>query len=80
MLALVVTVCLDADMTRCGDQVVAWLPYDTASLCVLDSRPRIAAWARENTEVTVSEVRCLPGRGGSPSVYRAALYPATAAN
>jgi hypothetical protein len=80
MLALVVTVCLNTDMTRCGDQVVAWLPYDNASLCVLDSRPRIAAWARENTEMTVSGVRCLPGRGGSPSVYRAALHPDSAAN
>ena len=80
MLALVVTVCLDADMTQCGDQVVAWLPYENTSRCVLDSRPRIAAWARENTEVTISEVRCLPGRGGSPSVYRAAMHPDLAAN
>ena len=80
MLALVVTVCLSAEMTRCEDQVIAWLPYDSASRCRLDSRPRIAAWARENDQVTVSEVRCLAPRGGSPAVYRAALHPDPAAN
>ena len=73
MLALVVTVCLSAEVTQCEDQVIAWLPYDSASRCVLDSRPRIAAWARENDEVMVSDVRCLTPRGGSPAVYRAAL-------
>ncbi len=80
MLALVVTVRLSAELTQCEDQVVAWLPYDNASRCLLDSRPRIAAWARENDEVTVSEVRSLTPRGGSPAVYRAALHPDPATN
>ena len=80
MLALVVTVCLNNSVTQCKDQVVAWLPYEDSSRCVLDSRPRIAAWARENADMTVSEIRCLSARGGSPAVYRAVLHPEPAPN
>jgi hypothetical protein len=65
MLALVVTACLASNPAACGDQILAWMPYESKSSCVLNSRQRMAAWAREHEELMVKGYTCMAGRHGT---------------
>ncbi len=64
MLALVVTACLNSNPTACGDQVIAWMPYETEARCLIGSRQRMSAWAQAHPEVTLVGASCMSGRHG----------------
>lgn len=65
MFALIVTACLSADPSQCGDHLIGWMPYETAAECRVASRQRMAAWALQNAELAMQSFNCIGGRGTS---------------
>ena len=59
MLALVVSVCLKTDPAHCTDHVVAWLPKQSATTCLVDTTPLVAEYSRENPDMVIKSVICM---------------------
>ena len=62
MLALIVSVCLKADLSHCEEHVVNMIPAASVAACEAQSGPSVEGWVKGQPDYLVQSSRCISVR------------------